>query len=447
MRLLDALSARTAPSQDIEARGITTFDDYVSMLFGGNSYMVGPAGSKPDEVDGKFVNRIHQIHNRHGVIAAAVATRALLLSQMRFKFRRVDGSLYGTRELLPLERPGSRTRPEMLAVQEIDVSYSGTAVSVLRDGSWFRLAPDKVRFLLVSDSDPGWDGDVLVPPFDARVAGIIYDPGRNANGAQSPVEGFSLGEFAVWAPEPDPVYFWKGTSWVSSVIREMLIDGQVTDHQGKFFEKAAVPGLVFMMDPSRTPDEIKAYQDVVDRKFAGVGNSYKNMFLGGATDVKVVGSSMTDLGLGELQGTFENRVAVRSRIPAVILGTKEALSGSSLNAGNYGSARRMLADGWFTPTAENLCAALEAIVPPPADGSELSYDQARILFLQEDQKDDADIKQTNAVALRQLVEAGYEPGSARDYIATGDLSKLVHTGNVSVQLQPPGSGATTGEPA
>lgn len=444
MRLLDALSARTAPPQPTEERGLGSFDEYVQMLFGGNSYLIGPEGSRPDEIDGKFVHRIHQIHNRHGVVAAAVATRALLLSQVRFKFRRVDGSLYGTRDLLPLERPGSRTRPEMLAAMEIDASYNGTAVTVLRDGRWSRLPPDKVRFLLTSDSDPSWDGDVLVPPFDARVHGVIYDPGKTAGGDQSALEGFVEGEFCVWAPEPDPVYFWKGTSWVTSVIREMQIDGQVTDHQGKFFEKAAVPGLVFMMDPSRTPDEIKAYQDVVDRKFAGVGNSYKNMFLGGATDVKVVGSSMKDLGLGELQGTFENRTAVRSRIPAVILGTKESLSGSSLNAGNYGSARRMLADGWFTPTVENLCAAVESIVPPPADGSEMSFDPDRILFLQEDQKDSAEIKQTNAAALRQLVEGGFEPMSARDYIASGDLSKLVHTGNVSVQLQPPGSGATTG---
>ena len=67
------------------------------------------------------------------------------------------------------------------------------------------------------------------------------------------------GQFAVWAPEPDPKYPWRGTSWITSVMREMLIDGQVTDHEGKFFEKAATPGLVFLMDPSRTPEEIGAY--------------------------------------------------------------------------------------------------------------------------------------------------------------------------------------------
>jgi len=257
---------------------------------------------------------------------------------------------------------------------------------------------------------------------------------------------FGPGEFAVWTPEPDPVFFWRGTSWVTSVVREMLIDGQVTDHESKFFEKAATPGLVFMMDPSRSPEEIKAYSDVVNDKFAGVANSYRNMFLGGATDVKVVGSAMSDLGLTELQGTFENRVAVRSRIPAVVLGTKESLSGSSLNAGNYSAARRMLADGWFSPTVDNLCASLESIVPPPGDGTELGYDPDRVLFLQEDQKDAADITNTKAAAMRQLVDGGFDPNSVVEAVMTGDMSKLIHTGNVSVQLQPPGMVDVDGNP-
>ena len=428
MRLLDALSGRTAPNQGTEER----FD----FSFGGVPYIFGADGSSPDRVDNNFVSYVENIHDKHGVVAAAVATRSLLLSQVRFKFRRVDGSLYGTPALAPLEQPGGYTRPELLARLEHDVSYSGTALIGRRGGELFRLAPDKTTFILGSDSDPTWQGNKLVAPFDAKVIGLSYRP----QASTGPAELFFEGEFAVWAPEPDPIHFWRGKSWVTSVMREVLIDGQVTDHQGKFFEKAATPGLVFMMDPSRTPDEIKQYQELVERKFAGVGNAYKNMFLGGATDVKVVGSSMQDLALGELQGTFENRVAVRSRIPAVVLGTKEALSGSSLNAGNYSAARRMLADGWFSPTVDNLCAALESVVPAPRDGSELSYDPTRVLFLQEDQKDAADITQTNSVAMRQLVEAGFDPATVVAAVTTGDMSRLTHTGNVSVQLQPPGSG-------
>jgi hypothetical protein len=299
------------------------------------------------------------------------------------------------------------------------------------------LAPDRVRFVLGSDTDPTWDGDTMVPPYDATIIGISYDPGRN--GEKGRIETFSPGEFATWSPEPDPVNFWRGSSWVTSVVREALLDGQVTDHQGKFFENAANPGLVFLMDPARSAEDVKQYKEIVDENHAGSGHHFRNMFLGGATDVKVVGSSLDSLNLGHLQGTFENRVAVRSRVPAVVLGTKESLSGSSLNAGNYAAARRAFADLWFSPTVDGLCAALESIIPPPDGGVELAHDPAMVLFLQEDQRDAAEILSTNAVALRQLVEAGYDPASAVQAVKTGDVTKLVHTGNVSVQLQPPGA--------
>ena len=222
-------------------------------------------------------------------------------------------------------------------------------------------------------------------------------------------------------------------------MRETLLDGQVTDHLGKYFEKATVPGLVFLMDKDKTPAETDAYAKVVNENFSGAGARFKNMFLGGGTDVKVVGSSIKDLGLNEITGVFENRVSVRSRIPASVLGTKESLSGSSLNAGNYGAARRLLADGWFTPTVDSLCEALEPLIDVP-DSQELSFDPGRVLFLQEDQKDAADILSTNAGAARQLVDGGFDPSSVIEAVKSGDLSKLIHTGNVAVQLQPPGTG-------
>jgi len=443
MRLLDALQRNTGPAPAIQESRYTV-NDLISFAYNGNSYITGASGSNPDDVDRGFVGMVQGVHNRHGVVAAAVATRAMLLSQVRFQWRRPDGTMFGNRDLLPLERPGTYSRPEFLSRLEYDVSYSGTGLIGRRGGRLFRLAPDRTTFILGSDSDPSWDGDTMVPPYDTEVIGLAYRAGGASGKSEGKVEVFTPGDFAVWAPDPDPVHFWRGQSWITSVMREILLDGQVTDHEGKFFEKAAVPGLVFMMDPLRTPDEIMAYEKVVNEKFAGNTNSYRNMFLGGATDVKVVGSNLTDLGLHELQGTYENRVAVRSRIPAVVLGTKESLSGSSLNAGNYSAARRMLADGWFSPTVDNLCAALEAVVPPPTDGTELGFDSSRVLFLQEDQKDAADITQTNAVAMRQLVEAGFEPKTVIDAVMTGDMSKLTHTGNVSVQLQPPGSGASPG---
>jgi hypothetical protein len=437
MRILDALRAQSTGPAQTEER-FTTLDGLAKFMYDGSNYIVGPSGSKPEDVDTNFVSYINQIHNRHGVVAAAVTTRGLLLSQVRFRFRDDSGVLTDTRALAPLNRPGSRPRSSLLSLLEIDASYSGTGVLVKRGDVVHRASPDKVQFVLTSDSDPTWDGDTLVAPFDAVTVGVIYNAGKSRNGDLH-LEAFGPGEFAVWAPEPDPIHHWRGTSWVTSVVRETLLDGQVTDHMGKYFEKAAVPGLVFLMDKDKTPGETAEYARVVNENFSGGGNRFKNMFLGGGTDVKVVGSSIKDLGLNEITGVFENRVSVRSRIPASVLGTKESLSGSSLNAGNYGAARRLLADGWFTPTVDSLCESLESLVVVP-DGRELAFDPGRVLFLQEDQKDAADILSTNAAAMRQLVDGGFDPSTVIEAVKSGDLSKLTHTGNVSVQLQPPGTG-------
>ena len=55
---------------------------------------------------------------------------------------------------------------------------------------------------------------------------------------------------------------------------------------------------------------------------------------------------------------------------------------------------------------------------------------------------EANIRQSNAITVRNLIEAGYEPDAAAQYAATGDVSVLIgkHTGMSSVQLQPPSSG-------
>lgn len=439
MRLIDNLLPRTAEPSSDQSR----FLGLEWMLYNGNQYPIGVMqGSRAEEPDPTFRSYVDNIHRRSGPVAAAVSARAYLMSQIRFAWRygwtNPDaGALHSSRALTPIERPAGSTRPGLLFQLEQDASYAGSGYAVRRGNTIRRLAPDHVTFLLGSNEDPRWTSDDMPSvPWDLQVLALIYrpDPANNRN-----IEAFMPGEFAVWAPEPDPVYFWRGQSWVTSVVREVVADSQATDHQRKFFENAATPNLVFVMDPSKTAEQVQQYADVVNSRHTGAMNAYKNMYLGGGTDVKVVGSSLESLNLKDLTGGLENRVAIRSRVPAVILGTREGLSGSSLNAGNYNAARRMLADGWFAPHAESLCASLEAIVPPPA-GSELWYRRDEILFLQEDQKDAADISAAQAQTYRQLVDGGAEPDSVTDFLATGDVKKIRHTGKLSVQLQPPGEG-------
>jgi hypothetical protein len=66
----------------------------------------------------------------------------------------------------------------------------------------------------------------------------------------------------------------------------------------------------------------------------------------------------------------------------------------------------------------------------------------QIMFLQEDRKDEAEIRATQASSMRQLVEAGFEPSTVTKFIATGDTTVLQHTGVFSVQLQAPTDGET-----
>lgn len=447
MRRIDLLRARPVERSTFPTG---SFQDYVnSFVFQAHEYglMGTMAGSRPEMPDPHFVGYVRSVHQRNGVVSAAVVARALLMSQVRFVWRSTrantaPGATFGNATLGLLERPAQTTRSDLLYRMEMDASYAGNSYLVRKRGGVFRLRPDFVQVVLGSDQDPTWDGDVMVPPSDAREVGILYQP-RNGTSVGKP-EVFVRGEYAHWMPEPDPIDFWRGSSWISSVLRDISLDGQVTEHQSKFFEHAATPNLVFIMDPSKTPGQVSEFADVVNARHAGVRNHFKNMFLGGGSDVKVVGSDLSSLGLKDVQGGFESRIASRSRVPAVVLGIREGLAGSALNSGNYAQTRRLWADGWFSPTCQSLCGAVEQMLPVPGGDAELWYDKSEVLFLQEDEKDAAEIVGRNATTITGLVKEGFTADSATAAVLSGDLSKLVHTGLVSVQLQAPGAEAPGG---
>ena len=438
MKLLEAIGRKPSTPAPRNAAGM--------FRYGGIEYPFGSMpGSDPTVADASFASMIRNVHEKSGPVSAAVTTRALLMSEVEFAWKpRFGGSaeLSYTPALNLLDAPGPVTRSTMMFRLEQDASYAGNAIVAHRRGtrSVFRLEPHRVTFAFGSNSEPTWDvnGNTILP-YDAQVTAVIY----NSSTAPGPpdvkhLEVFQVGEFAHWMPEPDPLYWWRGASWIAPLLEDVALDGQISDHQSKFFEHAATPNLVFVMDPARTEDEVQAYADIVNDKHSGGRNAYKNMFLGGAVDVKTVGADLSKLSLKDLQGGLETRVSTRSRVPAVILGIREGLSGSSLNTGNYSAARRLLADGWFSPTVKGLCQTLEALVPPPA-GKRLAHDPSRVLFLQEDRKDEAEINGVKVTAIRTLVDGGFDPNTAVATIAPEWAGKLDHAGLLSVQLQEPGA--------
>jgi hypothetical protein len=100
------------------------------------------------------------------------------------------------------------------------------------------------------------------------------------------------------------------------------------------------------------------------------------------------------------------------------------------------------------PLWRNFCGSLAPIVKVPTD-AELWYDVRDIAFLREDEKDAAEIQQTDAISVKTLVDAGYDADSVIDAVTSGDLARLKgkHTGLYSVQLQAAGSKPPPAAPA
>jgi hypothetical protein len=164
-------------------------------------------------------------------------------------------------------------------------------------------------------------------------------------------------------------------------------------------------------------------------------------FLGGR-DVKTVGATLDELSFKAVQGAGETRIAAAAGVPASVAGFSEGMQGSSLNAGNYTATRRLFGDAKIRPLLGSFCEAFANLVPAP-EGARLWYDDSGVSFFQEDVQDEANIRQANALTIRQLVDAGFTPDSAVPAVMTGDFSVLKHSGLYSVQLQPPGENTPT----
>ena len=190
--------------------------------------------------------------------------------------------------------------------------------------------------------------------------------------------------------------------------------------------------------------QFEAFKAKMNAEHAGAANAYKTLYLAPGADVQVVGNHFEQMDFANTQGRDETRIASAAGVPAVIVGLKESLSGSSLNAGNYSAARRNLADGTMRPLYRSAAAALETLVPAPQDkgASKLWYDDSQVAFFREDRADGASIQMTEAQTLKAYLDGGFTPESSIAAMQANDTSLLVHSGLYSVQLQAPGSSTT-----
>jgi hypothetical protein len=184
--------------------------------------MMSMPGTNVERPDGSFEALSEQVHKSSDVISAAIVARSLLLSQLRFKWKNLStGQLFGDPSLGALEYPNdSQTRPELLTLAEFHASLGGSAYFHRENGTGpiRLLRPDWTAIVMGSQRDAK---DAAVQR-DAEIVGYGYKPGGAS--VESDWEFFPAEDVAHWRPEPDPVAWWRGSSWVQTVLSEFLVD-------------------------------------------------------------------------------------------------------------------------------------------------------------------------------------------------------------------------------
>ncbi len=405
-----------------------------------NQFWSMPVNSwRPNEegITSDFVGLVQGAYKSNAVVFACEMTRMALFSEARFQWRKMTngrpGDLFGTTELSVLEKPwpGGVTG-DLLTRILVDADFGGSGYVARRNerpNRLMRMRPDWVVLVLGSEDEP----DFANLAMDAEVLGCMYYPG-GVNSGHTPVP-LLVDEFAQFTPIVDPLATYRGMSWLTPIIREIQADSAATMHKLMFFENGATPQMVVTMGPDVKPENLKQFVAKMDDSHSGWQNAYKTLYLGGGADVTMVGKDLQQLDFKATQGAGETRIAAASGVHPVVAALSEGMSGSSLNAGNFNSAARLVADRTLRPLWRNVAGSLQNIVIPPPDGSELWYDDRDISFLQEDRKDAADIQFIEAQAIRQLVDAQFEPASVVAAVAAQDMTLLRHTGIPTVQGQ------------
>lgn len=407
-------------------------------IYGLNQSLQGDKEPVPDSFEGYVTHA----YKASGPVFACELVRLSVFSQARPMYRELvdgrPGDMFSTSSLNILRRPwpgGTTAKLNSRALTHAD--FAGNAFIRRGPNKLSLLRPDWVDIVLGSGHP-----DIENPTDDpeAEVIGYLYHPGGRHQ-KNDPIP-YTVGEVAHFAPIPDPLASFRGMSWLTPVVREVAGDKQATVHKNKFYENGATPNMV-IKGQWQEPEVMKKWTTLFRDQHEGEANAYKSLILGAGMDATVVGTDFQQLDFKAVQGASETRIAAASGVGAVVAQLSEGLQGSSLNSGNYQAARRRTADVTFRPLWDEYFGVLEQIVPVPRN-SMLWYDEKFIPFLQDDEKDAADIQNTRSQTIRALLDAGYEAQSVVAAVENDDFGLLNHTGLFSVQLQPPGT--STPEP-
>lgn len=435
----------TKPEQRGDLGTQLSLQDYVDFFnFGGTDYpfFVGSPTAVSEEVGTDFRGFAQGMMRANPVVFAVMEMRRRLFSDGRFQWRRIrngrPGDYFGSPELRPLEQPWpGGTTTDLLSRMIQDADLAGNAYVVrLAGGQLRRLRPDWVTIVLGSNRDAEAPGTMP----DVTIAGYLFHPGGRGVGDPIP---FIAQDVAHFAPTPDPVANFRGMSWLTPVIREMQSDNMATTHKLRFFESGASKRTVVTMDPGIDQETLDNWVEKFRNHYSGAESAYKMMFLAGGTGVDTIGTDMQEVDFKKLSAVSENRICMAGGVPPILVGASEGLAAATYS--NYGMARRAFSDGTMRHLWRLAAGALETVVELPSAGTsanggpgtpvQLWVDDRDISFLQEDQKDAAEIASVEAQAMDTLIKAGYEAETVTEAVISGDYSVLEHTGLVSVQMQ------------
>jgi phage portal protein BeeE len=362
----------------------------------------------------------------NSVAFACVDRRMSVFGEATFKWRDLkDKHIYGNSDLAKLEIPWpGGTAQDLFHRAEQDASLAGNA--------FIRDCGDRLERLR-----PDWTTIVSHVTLDTRgeevreVIGYVCDP-RGEDGDRQ-AAFYPASEVAHWAPIPDPLANFRGMSWMTPIIRELVGDARMTEYREKFFTNAATPNVIIRYTQKMAPERMERLQTAIQARHAGAENAFGTLVLDEGADLTIVGQDMVGSAFDALQAAGETRVCMAAGVPPVVVGARQGLQASAI--GEYEIALRAFTDLKIRPNWRGLCGKLQALVTPPP-GAQLWYDTADVSALQQGEQDMATTSQLQASTIVQLRMNGFTADSAVAAVTSGDMSLLQSDPNVmSVQMQ------------
>lgn len=416
----------------------------------------GGGWSLPDreKIENDYLGYVRGAYKSNGIVYSCIAARQRIFSQVRFGWREFTkfrpGDLFGNQELSLLEKPWpGATTIDLLTRVEVVASCAGNYYATKCDDAGrigkaatgpgqriINLRPDWVTIVIVSPSDDLWDPR-------AKIGGYLYEPMGNFGPGGTPSANSWIlmpDEMCHFMPHPDPEARFRGMSWLTPILREIQADKAATTHKERFFSNGARLGVIVKFDKDTGVDAVKSFIERFNAKHQGDENAYRTLFLGGGADVTITTANMQEIDFKNIAGGNETRVAAAAGIHPTIAGFSEGLQGSSLNAGNFGAARRLVADTTMRHLWGVASSSFQTLLAPPSDRASLWYSTHDVAFLREDLKDLAEIQSQQAQTIVALGNGGWEHESVKKAVINEDWDLLSHTGMTSVQLQKPVEG-------